>query len=223
MAGQCSRNEQNRWAVSCRASSPGISLFLLLTSINKKQLLLRSCDEERCLSWNQLISRRGLMIPLRASDMRDISTGLQWEAAHSMGNTDLRDSSKLITSSFYCHQITNSLGLMHLCIQVHQNRITGDQRWINRSQCRVLQEQSAMRWSLWHLYHPTQGCCWQRCPPPDNGNESWRTNPAALLRFSSVSASLNTLSLSTARLFLYSCQAELDAALQFLVFNLLTF
>lgn len=221
MAGHCSRNEQNRWAVSCRASSPDISLSLLLTSINKKQLPLRNCDEERCLTINQLISRREHQT--RETFLRGFSGKPRTARQTLILGTS---TSKLITSSFYCHQMTNNLGLMQLCIQVHQNAMSGDKRWINhRSQIPVLglQEQSAMRWSLWHLYHPTQGCCWQRCPPPDNGNESWRTNTAALLRFSSVSASLNTLSLSTARLFLYSCQAELDAALQFLVFNLLTF
>lgn len=71
--GHCStpsRNEQNRWAVSHRASTPDISLSLLLTSINMKQFL-RSCDEEGCLTINQLISRRELMvIPLRAPQTR---------------------------------------------------------------------------------------------------------------------------------------------------------
>lgn len=61
----------NRWAVSHRASSPDISLPLLLTSINKKQLLLRSWDEERSLTINQLISRtEPVVIPLRAPQTR---------------------------------------------------------------------------------------------------------------------------------------------------------
>lgn len=136
----------------------------------------------------------------------DISRGLQREAQHSMGNADLRDFQLKINNKFFLLPLNNwnSLGLMHLCIQVHRNGMFGDQWWINRSRRRVLQEQSGMRWSLWHLHHPTQGCCWQRCPPSDNGNESWRTNTAALLRFSSVSASLHTLSLNTARLLLNS-------------------
>lgn len=134
MAGHCSRNEQNRWAVCCRASSPNISLSLLLTSINKKQLPLRNCDEERCLTINQLISRREHQT--RETFLRGFSG-----KPHTAQQTLIlgTSSSKLITSSFYCHQMTNNLGLMHLCIQVHQNGMSGDKRWINhRSQIPVL-------------------------------------------------------------------------------------
>lgn len=110
MVGHCStpsRNEQNRWAVSHRASSPDISLSLLLTSINKKQLLLRSCDEEGCLTINQLISRRELVvIPLRAPQTRGDTFQLGFsEKPHKAWETlnSGTFSCKLITSPSYCH------------------------------------------------------------------------------------------------------------------------
>lgn len=51
---------------------------------------------------------------------------------------------------------------------------------------------------------PHRECCWQKCPQSDNGNESWRTNTAALLGFSSVTASLNTFSLMHCKTILVS-------------------
>lgn len=210
MAGHCltpsrNENEQNRWAVSNRASSPDISLSL--RSINKKQLLLRSCDEEGCLTTNQLISRRELMvIPLRAPETREKTFlwGFSGKPHIAWETLTLGSSSSKLLRSYYCHSITQIVWGSCTCVSKCSAPKWDIWRAVMNKQIMV----PGAPWAVWNemeLVAPShRECCWQKCPPSDNGNESWGNNTAALLRFSSVSASLNTLFLSIARLFLYS-------------------
>lgn len=123
-----------------------------------------------------------------------------------MGNTDLRDfSSKLRRSSFYCHSITEivwgSCTWVSKCTKM--GCLESRDEWTDHSAGCSKSSLECDGVCGTFITSPRE-CCWQKCPPADNGNESWGTNTAALLRFSSVSAFLNTLSLSTAGLFLYS-------------------